>query len=86
MITKMQLVQEIQKAINGKYRLWFIGITHDPVVAKKLCNHPKFWRQWKSVSPHSAEKVKSKFLKWGLIPCERHEATTEISGAYVYIY
>ena len=64
-IAEEKIIKELGKIIGSKFGFWVVGITNDPVFAKKRNNFPIHWNIWKADSEKTAENIQQYFIKKG---------------------
>ena len=82
MASESAIKSAIEGIVGGKYSLWTIGVTDDPVRRRSEHGNPNNWHQWNADTETDARNVERYFLDKGM-----KGGTGGIGRAdYVYIF
>ena len=82
MLSREEIIENIEQIVTGDYTSWTIGLTEDPDRRKEEHKNPAMWYQWQADSQLDAKYIEMYFQgkgMWGF-PAEGDNPT------YVYIF
>lgn len=66
MAASLTIIDQIEKAVDGDYEDWQIGLTDDSASRKAELGNPLSWLQWQAETFQDAQKVLDHFFKKGM--------------------
>lgn len=66
MASESAIKAAIEGFVGGKYSIWTIGVTDDPVRRKTEHGNPQHWHQWDADTETAARNVEKYFLDKGM--------------------
>jgi len=82
MVSRAEIIENIEQIVTGDYTRWTIGLTEDPERRKEEHKNPAMWYQWQADSQLNAKYIEMYFQgkgMWGFPP-DGDEPT------YIYIF
>jgi hypothetical protein len=81
MATQAKIIQQIERAVDGDYQDWKIGLTDDSALRKAQMGDPQSWVQWQANSVEEAIEIIQFFRVKGMTTTGLDNRT----GEFIYI-